>query len=186
MFVGRGSFSHNSTSSWLKKDLLMLFLNIQLVKLPLFPLLPPPSICSLPYLLLVFPGSSAGRESAYNAGDPGSRPGSGRSAGEGTGYLLQYSWASLVVQLVKNPSAMWETWVPSLGWEDFLEKGTATHSSILAWKIPWTVQSMGSQRAGHSWATFTFTLPLVDYSSHLTELSTSGLSPSQSSSTPLR
>ena len=57
--------------------------------------------------------------------------------------------ASLVAQLVKNPPAMWETWVQSLGWEDPLEKGKATHSSILAWRIPWTEQSMGSQRAGH-------------------------------------
>ena len=65
-------------------------------------------------------------------------PGSGRSAGEGIGYSLQYSWASLVAQLVKNPPAMWETWVQSLGWEDPLEKGKATHSSILAWTIPWT------------------------------------------------
>ena len=47
--------------------------------------------------------------------------------------------ASLVAQLVKNPPIMWETWVPSLGWEDPLEKGKATHSSILAWRIPWTV-----------------------------------------------
>ena len=54
-------------------------------------------------------------------------PGSGRSAGEGIGYPLQYSWASLVAQLVKNPPAMWETWIPSLGWEDPLEKGKATH-----------------------------------------------------------
>ena len=50
---------------------------------------------------------------------------------------------------------MWETWVQCLGWEDALEKRKATHSSILAWRIPWTVQSMGSQRAGHEWATFT-------------------------------
>ena len=63
-------------------------------------------------------------------------PGSGRSTGEGIGYSLQYSWASLVVQLVKNLPAIWETWVPPLGWEDPLEKGEATHSSILAWKIP--------------------------------------------------
>ena len=76
-------------------------------------------------------------ESACNAGDPGSIPGWGRSAGEGIGYPLQYSWASLVIQLVKNPPAMWETWVRSLGWEDPLEKGKATHSSILAWRIPW-------------------------------------------------
>ena len=54
--------------------------------------------------------------------------------------------ASLVAQLVKNPPAMWETWVRSLGWEDILEMGKATHSSILAWRIPWTVNSMGSQR----------------------------------------
>ena len=64
-----------------------------------------------------FPHSSVGKESACSAGDPGSIPGSGRSSGEGTGYPLQYSWASLVAQLVKNPPAMWETWVliPELG-----------------------------------------------------------------------
>ena len=56
-----------------------------------------------------FPDSSIGKESTCNAGDPGSIPGSGRSAGEGIGCLLQYSWASLVAQLVKNPPAMWET-----------------------------------------------------------------------------
>ena len=60
----------------------------------------------------------------------------GRSPGEGIGYPLQYSWASLVAQMVKNPPAMQETWVRSLGWEDPLEKGMATHSSILAWRIP--------------------------------------------------
>ena len=65
--------------------------------------------------------------------------GSGRSAGEGIGYPLQYSWASLVAQLVKNPPAMLETWVRSLGWEDPPEKGKATHFSILASRIPWTV-----------------------------------------------
>ena len=58
-----------------------------------------------------FPGSSAGKESACNEGDPGSIPGSGRSHGEGIGYPLQYSWASLVAQTVKNLPAMWETWV---------------------------------------------------------------------------
>ena len=94
-------------------------------------------------------GSSAGKESACNAGDPGSIPGSGRSAGEGIGYPLQYSWASLVAQLVKNLPAMQETRVRSLGWEDPLEKGMATPTSILAWRIPWTVWSMGSQRVGH-------------------------------------
>ena len=59
----------------------------------------------------------------------------GRCAGEGIGYQLQYSWASLVAQLVKNLPAMWETWVQSLGLEDPLEKGKATHSSILAWLV---------------------------------------------------
>ena len=82
-------------------------------------------------------------------------PGLGRSAGEGIGYPLQYSWASLVAQLVKNLPAMRENWVWSLGWEDPLEKGTATHSSILAWRIPWTVKSIGSQRVGHNWVAFT-------------------------------
>ena len=67
-----------------------------------------------------------------NAGDPGSIPGSGRSLGEGIGYPLQYFGASLVAQVVKNAPAVWETWVSSLGWEDPLEKGKATHSSILA------------------------------------------------------
>ena len=86
-----------------------------------------------------FPGSSAGKDCTCNAGDPSSIPGSRRSIGEGIVYSLQYSWASLVAQLVKNPPAMWETWVPSLGWEDPLEKGKATHSSILDWRIPWTV-----------------------------------------------
>ena len=66
-------------------------------------------------------------------------PGSGRSPGEGIGYPLQYSWISLVAQLVKNLPAMQETWIQSLGWEDPLEKETATYSSILAWRIPWTV-----------------------------------------------
>ena len=127
---------------------------------------------------------------------------------DGTGYPLHYSWASLVAELVKNPSAVWESWVQSLGWEDPLEKGMvnhssildwssiiqkaslvaqtiknlpamqenqvrslawknplekemATHSNILAWKIPWSeesggLQSMGSQRIRHYWATNTF------------------------------
>ena len=60
---------------------------------------------------------------------------------EGIGYPLQYSWASLVAQ-VKNLPAMWETWVLSLGWEDLLEKRTATHSSILAWRIPWAIHGV--------------------------------------------
>ena len=76
---------------------------------------------------------------ARDVRDAGSSPGSGRSPGKGKGYPLQYSWASLVAQLVKNVPAMRESWVRSLGWEDPLEKGKATQSSILAWRIPWTV-----------------------------------------------
>ena len=83
-----------------------------------------------------FPGNSAGTESTCSAGDRGSVPGSGRYPGEERGYPLQYSWVSLVAQMVKNLPAMWETWVQSLGWEDPLEEGTATGSSILAWRIP--------------------------------------------------
>ena len=63
-------------------------------------------------------------------------PGSGGSPGEGIDHPLQYSWAPLVAQIVKNPPAMWETWVQSLGWEDPLGEGIATHSSILAWRVP--------------------------------------------------
>ena len=83
-----------------------------------------------------FPGSSVSKESACNAGDPSLIPGSGSSPGEGLGYPLQYSWASLVDQVVKNPPAVWEMWVRSLSWEYPLEEGMATHSSIVAWRIP--------------------------------------------------
>ena len=100
-----------------------------------------------------FPDSSVAKESACNAGDPSLTPGSGRSTGEGIGYPLQYAWTSLVAQLVKNLPAMWETWVQPLHWEDPLEKGKATHSSILVWRIPWTAESMRLQRAGHDWVT---------------------------------
>ena len=105
------------------------------------------------------PCSSVGKESICNAGNPGWIPGLGRSAGEGIDYSFQYSWAFLVAQLVKNPPAMQETWLQSLGWEDPLEKGKATHS--------WPgeshgLQSMGSQRIGHNWATFTSTSYLWD------------------------
>ena len=96
-----------------------------------------------------FPDSSVDKESACNAGDHGSIPGLGKSPGEGIGYTLQYSWASLVAQLVKNP-AIQEIWVRSLNWEDPLEKGKAIHPSILPWRIPWTVESMGLQRVGHN------------------------------------
>ena len=62
-------------------------------------------------------------------------PGSGRYPGKGIGYLLQFSCASLLTQMVENPPAMQENWAQSLGWEDRLEEGMATHSSILAWRI---------------------------------------------------
>ena len=86
-----------------------------------------------------FPGGSVSKESPCSGEDPSSILGSGRSAGEGKGCPVQYSWASHVAQLVKNLPTMRETWVPSLGWEDPLEKGKATHSRILAWRIPWTL-----------------------------------------------
>ena len=86
--------------------------------------------------MVSFPDSSVGKESTCNAGDPALIPGSGRSL---IGYPLHYSWASLVAQLVKNLPAMWETWVRSLGWEDPLEKGKVTHSSLLAWRITWAI-----------------------------------------------
>ena len=87
---------------------------------------------------LGFPCGSSSKESACSAGDLGSIPRSGRSAGEGIGYSLQYSWASLVAQLVKNPPALQEAWVQSLSWEDPLENEKAAHSSTLAWRIPRT------------------------------------------------
>ena len=91
------------------------------------------------YMIMDFPDSSVSKESTCNAGDPSLIPGLGRFAGEGISKPFQFSWASLVAQLVKNLPAMWETWAASLGWEDPLEKEKATHSSILAWRIPWTV-----------------------------------------------
>ena len=86
------------------------------------------------FILGGFPDSSVGKESTCNTGDFSSIPGLGRSPGGRIGYPLQYSWASLVAQLVKNPPAMWETWIQSLGWRGPLEKGKATDSSILAWR----------------------------------------------------
>ena len=85
-------------------------------------------------------------------------PRSGRCPGEGMDYPLQYSWASLVAQMVKNLPAMQETWVQALGGEDPLEKEMAIHSSLLAWEIPWTeepggLQSIGWQRICHYWWT---------------------------------
>ena len=105
-------------------------------------------------VFLGFPCGSAVTESACNAGDPSSIPGLESSPGEWIGYPFQYFWASLVTHTVKNLHAMQETWVRTLGWEYPLEEGTATHSSVLAWRIPWTeepagLQSRGSQRVGH-------------------------------------
>ena len=96
-----------------------------------------------------FPDSSVDKESACSAGDPSSIPGSGRSTGEGMGYPLLYSWASLAAQLVKNPPAMWETWVRSLSWEEPLKKGKTTHSSVLAGEFhglysPWGRKELGT------------------------------------------
>ena len=101
-----------------------------------------------------FHGISTGKESICNARDPSSIPGLGNTPEEGIGYPLQYSWASLVAQIVKNPPTIQETWVRSLGWEDPLEEGMATHSSIFAWRIPRTeepsgLQSLRSQRVQH-------------------------------------
>ena len=118
-------------------------------------------------LLAGFPGSSADKESTCNAGNPSLIPGLGKHPREWIGYPLLYSWVFLVAQMVKNSSAMWETWVWSCGFEpgfsreNPLEEGMATHSSILAWRIPWIedpggLQSMWSQRAGQDWATRTF------------------------------
>ena len=90
-----------------------------------------------------FPGSSAGKESTCNAGDSGSIPRSGRFTGERIDYPLQYSWASLVAQMVKNLPSMQETWARFLGQKDPLEKEISTHFSILARKVPWTVEPSG-------------------------------------------
>ena len=99
---------------------------------------------AFPFSSFSFPGGSVGKVSAYNAGDRGSIPGLGRSPREGNGNPLQYSCPpkekglkeifrldSVVAQMVKKMPAMRETWIPFLGWEDLLEKGMATHSSIL-------------------------------------------------------
>ena len=93
-----------------------------------------------------FPDSSAGKESACNAGDSDSISGSGRFPGEGIGYPLQYSWDSLVAQLIENPPAMWETWVLSLGWEDPLEGYPLQDSGL---ENSMDCKSMGSKRVRH-------------------------------------
>ena len=100
------------------------------------------------------PGGPAGKESACNAGNPGSIPGLGRSPGEVIGYPLQYSWASPVAQVVKNRPTMWETWVGKIRWR---RAGQPT-PVFLPGESPWTegpggVQPRGSQRVGHDGAT---------------------------------
>ena len=97
-----------------------------------------------------FTDGSVGKESTCHAGDSGSIPGLGRSTGEGTGYPLQYSWASFVAQLVKNPPAMRETWVQSLGWEDLLEKGTGEYPLQYSGLKNSMDYSVGLQRVGHN------------------------------------
>ena len=112
-------------------------------------------------------GSSAGKDFACNAVDPGSIPGWGRSPGAGIGYPLQYSGASLVAQLVKSLPAIQETWVLFMGWKDPLEKGMPTHLSILAWRFasngmysPW-----GHKESDRTeWLLLTFTKELSSYS----------------------
>ena len=95
------------------------------------------------------PDSSVGKESVCSAGDSGSIPGSGRFAGEGIGYPLQYCWASLVAQLVKNPPAMQEPWDQSLGWEDPLEKGKGYPLQYSGLEISMDYITHGVQRVGH-------------------------------------
>ena len=95
-------------------------------------------------LIMGFPSSSDSKKSTCNAGDLGSIPGSGRSPGGGHSTPLQYSWAFLVAQMIKNPPAMQKTWVQSLGWEDPLEEGMATHS-ILIWGL--SCSSAGKESA---------------------------------------
>ena len=92
-----------------------------------------------PWISKGFPDRPVGKECTCNAGDTSWISESGKSTGEGIGYPFLYFWASLVAQLVKNMPAMWENWVPSLGWEDPLENRESSHCSILAWTSPWTV-----------------------------------------------
>ena len=101
-----------------------------------------------------FLDSSDGKESTCNAGYPGLIPGWGRSPGEGIGYPLRYSWASLVAQLIKNPLAMQEAWVRSLGWEDPRRREGLPTPVFLLGEVPWTeepggLQFVGSQRVRH-------------------------------------
>ena len=105
-----------------------------------------------------FPYSSAGEEPSCNAGDPSLIPGMGRSPGEGIGYPLQYTWASLVAQMVKNLPALSKTWALSLGWKIPWRRSWQLTPVFLPGEFPWTeepggFQSMESQRVGHDWLT---------------------------------
>ena len=107
------------------------------------------------YIYQGFPGSSAGKESTYNAGDPSSIPGSGRSPGEGIGYHLQYSWASLVAQMVKNPPACgrpgFDPWVGMIPWMRAWQLTPVFLPGESSWtEKPGRLQSMGSQNVRHN------------------------------------
>ena len=97
------------------------------------------SVLHKAYCKVGFPASSVGKESACNVGDPSSIPGSGRSAGEGISYPLQLFLGFPDGSDCKESACNAKIWVRSLDWEDPLEKGAAPYSSILAWRIPWTV-----------------------------------------------
>ena len=95
------------------------------------------------YKRMGFPGSSASKESSCSAGDSGLIPESGSSPGEGISSPLQYSWASVVAQMVKNPPELQKTWVQSLGWEDPLEEGWQPTPVFLPRESPWTDEPGG-------------------------------------------
>ena len=101
------------------------------------------------HFLWGFPDSLVGKEATCNAGEPGLIPGLGRSPGEGIGYPLQYSWASLVAQLVKNPPAMWPTWVRSLGWEDPWRRERLPTPVFWPGESPWQRSLAGYCPWGH-------------------------------------
>ena len=101
-------------------------------------------------IIMGFPDSSAGKESTCTSGDPSLIPGSGRSPGEGIGYPLQYSWATIWWLRQRNLPATQEIWIRSLGWEAPLEEGMATHSSNLAWETSWTEEPRSVSRFSHS------------------------------------
>ena len=147
VFLGKADFINKFFSDWVSRGTLESRLGcgaiLQGLKCPslwhgLHPVntrgAPPPQLGQLK----ASTGGSAGKES-IQAGRPQLESCIWEIPWRWIDYPLQYSWASLVAQLVKKPPTMRKTWVRSLGWEDPLEKGIATHSSILAWRIPWTL-----------------------------------------------